>query len=119
MDNLGEVKERRNEGKRITKQYSYEVKLRAVKLHLEEGLPGSLLSKELGVKTNTFWGWLRAYRERGEAGLRGRVGRATRRRKLPDPVRENDKSRVTGDFPVRICEGLGVKFPRATRIEFW
>ena len=88
MDNLGEVKERRSEGKRITKQYSYEVKLRAVKLHLEEGLPGSLLSKELGVKTNTFWGWLRAYRERGEAGLRGRVGRATRRRKLPAPVRE-------------------------------
>jgi len=36
MDNLGEVKESKSEGKRITKQYSYEVKLRAVKLHLEE-----------------------------------------------------------------------------------
>jgi len=100
MDNLGEVKESRNEGKRIMKQYSYEVKLRAVKLHLEEGLPGSVLDKELGVKTNTFWGWLRAYRERGEAGLRGRVRRVTRRRKLPDPVREPYRCRIRS-FTIR------------------
>ena len=87
MDNLEEVKERKSEGKRITKQYSYDVKLRAVKLYLEEGLPGSLLGKELGVKTNTLWGWLRAYRERGEAGLRGRVVTPGTRRRLPAPVR--------------------------------
>jgi hypothetical protein len=30
--------------------------------------------------------------------------------------RLNDKSRMRGDCPVRICEGLGVKFPRATRL---
>ena len=28
----------------------------------------------------------------------------------------DDKSRMTGDCHVRICEGLGVKFPRATRL---
>lgn len=87
MDNLEEVKESKSKGKRITKQYSYDVKLRAVKLYLEEGLPGSLLGKELGVKTNTLWGWLRAYRERGEAGLRGRVVKPGTRRRLPAPVR--------------------------------
>jgi len=28
----------------------------------------------------------------------------------------DDKSRMTGDCHVRFCEGLGVKFPRATRL---
>ncbi len=28
----------------------------------------------------------------------------------------DDKSRMSGDVHVRICEGLGVKFPRATRL---
>ena len=28
----------------------------------------------------------------------------------------DDKSRMTGDCHVRICEGLGVKFPWATRL---
>ncbi len=74
MDSLEEVKESRSEGKRITKRYSYEVKLRAVKLYLEEGLPVSLLGKELGVKSSTILGWLKRYRARGEAGLRGGFG---------------------------------------------
>jgi transposase InsO family protein len=89
MEYLGEVQESKGEGKRkrVTKRYSYDVKLRAIKLYLEEGMPGSLLGKELGVKANTFWGWLRAYRERGEAGLRGRVGKPGTRRRLPAPVR--------------------------------
>ena len=39
MDNLEEVKESKSKGKRITKRYSYDVKLRAVKLYLEEGDP--------------------------------------------------------------------------------
>ena len=88
MDNFEEVKESKSKGKRITKQYSYEAKLRAVKLHLEEGLPASLLGKELGFKTSTLFGWVRRYREQGEAGLRGRVAKGVRPRKLPAPVRE-------------------------------
>ena len=31
--------------------------------------------------------------------------------------RLDDKSRMTGDCHVRFCEGLGVKFPRATRLD--
>ncbi len=88
MENIEEVKERKSEGKRITKQYSYEIKLRAVKLHLEEGLPISLLCKELGAHDSTVSGWLKRYRERGETGLRGRVVKPGRPRKLPAPVRE-------------------------------
>jgi hypothetical protein len=30
--------------------------------------------------------------------------------------RLDDKSRMSGDVHVRICEGLGVKFPWATRL---
>ena len=106
MDNLGEVKESRNEGKRITKQYSYEVKLRAVKLHLEEGLPGSLLSKELGVKTNTFWGWLRAYRERGEEGLRGRIGKPGTRSEAASSGTREDCRDQEARASIRICSRL-------------
>jgi len=88
MEDLEEVKESKNKGKRVTKQYGYEFKLRAVKLLAEEGLPASLLGKELKVSTSTLFGWLRAYRKNGEAGLRGRVGKPGTRRKLPRPVRE-------------------------------
>jgi transposase len=88
MEDLEEVKESKNKGKRVTKQYGYEFKLRAVKLLAEKGLPASLLGKELKVSTSTLFGWLRAYRKNGEAGLRGRVGKPGTRRKLPRPVRE-------------------------------
>ena len=88
MEDLEEVKESKSRRKRLTKQYSYEFKLRAVKLQTEEGLPASLLGKELGVSSSTLFGWLRAYRARGEAGLRGRVVKPGSRRKLPMPVRE-------------------------------
>ena len=33
------------------------------------------------------------------------------------PERRGDTSRMTGDCHVRFCEGLGVRFPRATRRE--
>ena len=88
MEEIEEVKESKSKGKRITRQYSYEFKLHAVKLMTEEGLPASLLGKELKVSISTLFGWLRAYRKNGEAGIRGRVGRAGARRKLLKPVRE-------------------------------
>ncbi len=88
MEDLEEVKEIKVKGKRVTRQFSYEFKLRAVKLMTEEGLPASLLGKELRVSTSTLFGWLRAYRKNGEAGLRGRVGKPGVRRKLPLPVRD-------------------------------
>ena len=71
-------------------RYSSEFKLRAVKLHLEEGFPQALVCQEMGMGTSTFSGWLKTYRERGEEGLRfllppGEGGRKKRAR-LPDPV---------------------------------
>ena len=49
---------------------SYERKLKAVKLYLEEGLPSDLVAKEIGVCHGTIFAWVKKYREHGEAGLK-------------------------------------------------
>jgi transposase InsO family protein len=89
MENVEEVK-RKDKGKesRFGKRYGFELKLRCVKLRLEEGLPVSLLSKEAGVSKDVVYRWVKAYQERGEAGLRNQIGSSGSRRKLPGPVRE-------------------------------
>ncbi len=89
MESVEEVK-RKCKGKesRFGKRYGFELKLRCVKLRLEEGLPVSLLSKEVGVSKDVVYRWVKAYQERGEAGLRNQVRSSESRRKLPGPVRE-------------------------------
>ncbi|MGA2958383.1 MAG: helix-turn-helix domain-containing protein, partial [Thermodesulfobacteriota bacterium] len=89
MENVEEVK-RKSKGKesRFGKRYGFELKLRCVKLRLEEGLPVSLLSKEWGVSKDVVYRWVRAYQERGEAGLRNQVRSSESRRRLPGSVRE-------------------------------
>jgi transposase-like protein len=91
MESVKEVKRRKKKGKesRFGKRYGFELKLRCVKLRLEEGLPVSLLSKEVGVSKDTVSHWVKAYQERGEAGLRNQVRSWGSRRKLPGPVREH------------------------------
>jgi len=89
MEDVEEVK-KKSKGKesRYGKRYGFEFKLRCVKLRLEEGLPVSLLSKEVGCSQDVIRRWAKAYQERGEAGLRKGVAPAGSRRKLPGPVRE-------------------------------
>src|SRR3974377_238556 len=89
MESVEEVK-RKSKGKesRFGRRYGFELKLRCVKMRLEEGLPVSLLSKEEGVSKDVIYRWVKAYQERGEAGLRNQGVSAGSRRKLPDPVRE-------------------------------
>ena len=59
-----------------------------MELRFEEGLPVSLLSKEVGASKNVTRRWVKAYQEQGKAGLRNRIVPAGSRRKLPGPVRE-------------------------------
>src|SRR5512136_1840732 len=89
MEHVDGVKKRRK-GKenRYGKRYGFEFKLRCVKLRLEKGLPLPLLSKEAGASEDVIRRWVKAYRERGEAGLRNQLAPERRRRKLPGPVRE-------------------------------
>ena len=89
MEEVGGVK-KRNKGKesRYGKRYGFEIKLRCVKLRLEEGIPVSLLSKEVGCSKDVIHRWTKAYEERGEAGLRTGSVPAGSRGKLPEPIRE-------------------------------
>ncbi len=91
MESVEEVKRKCKEKEsRFGKRYGFDLKLRCVKLHLEEGLPISLLSKEVGASTDGIRRWVKAYQERGEAGLRNQVRFSGGRRKLPDPVRRDN-----------------------------
>jgi len=89
MEEIEEVK-KKGKGKesRYGKRYGFEFKLRCVKLRLEEEIPISLLSEEVGASKDVIRRWAKAYQERGEAGLRSGVVAAGSRRKLPGPVRE-------------------------------
>jgi transposase-like protein len=91
MESVKEVKRKKNKkGKesRFGRRYGFDLKLRCVKLRLEEGLPVSLLSKEVGVSKDVVYRWVKAYQARGEAGLRNQVRSSGSRRKLPGPVRK-------------------------------
>jgi transposase InsO family protein len=89
MENVKGVKKKsKRKESRYGKRYGVEFKLRCVKLRLEEGIPVSLLSEEMGASKDVIRRWVRAYQERGEAGLRNRVIPAGSQRKLPGPVRE-------------------------------
>jgi transposase-like protein len=89
MESVEEIrrKSKRKES-RYGKRYGFEFKLRCVKLRLEEGLPVSLLSEEVGASKDVIRRWAKAYQEQGEAGLRNWVVPTGSRRKLPGPVRE-------------------------------
>jgi len=74
MENVGGVKKKsKRRESRYGKRYGFEFKLRCVKLRLEEGLPVSLLSKEVGASKDVIRRWVKAYQERGEAGLRNQI----------------------------------------------
>ena len=89
MEDVKEVK-KKGKGKesRYGKRYGLEFKLRCVKLRLEEGIPISLLSKEVGCSQDVIRRWTKAYQGRGEAGLRNGVIPSGSGRKLPGPVGE-------------------------------
>jgi transposase InsO family protein len=89
MEEVEEIR-KKSKGKesRYGKRYGLEFKLRCVKLRLEEKIPISLLSKEVGCSQDVIRRWTKTYRERGEAGLRNGVIPAGSGRKVPGPVRE-------------------------------
>ena len=66
---------------------SFELRLRAVKLHLEEGFTVELVAQELGVSYAAVSKWLQRYRHEGELGLRDH-DRPPGQSKIPKPVRE-------------------------------
>ena len=88
--------------------YTFEEKLRAVKLRLEEGFAFDLVCAETGVSTTSLGVWLRQYREEGETGLRRQAPPRPGRR-LAKPVIEKIIEMKRGNpwYGVkRIADGL-------------
>ena len=67
--------------------FSFQERLRAVKLHLEEGFPQELVAQELGLSTAAVYKWTKRYREQGEEGLKGAMSPESRT-KLAEAVRK-------------------------------
>jgi transposase-like protein len=77
----------RGAGAKKMRRYSAAEKLRAVRLHLEEGFTQDLVCQELDLGKSTLVLWLQAYRLGGEAGLEPRY-KHPRQPKLPAPITE-------------------------------
>ena len=94
MEKVDGVKKRKK-GKesRLGRRYGFELKLRCVKLRVEESVSVALISKEVGVNRDVIYRWVKAYREQGEAGLRNRVRSSGSRQKLTGPVRKAIQSK--------------------------
>lgn len=64
-------------------RYTFEERLRAVRLHLQEGFPQPLVCQETGVSSSTLAVWVRDYRKEGEGGLRRKPSPQQGRRLAP------------------------------------
>ena len=76
-------------GKRPRHDYPHEYKLRAVKMHLEDGAPQKMVAEQMGCGLSTMMRWVALYRKDGPAGLpddrrKGVRGKA----KIPAAVRD-------------------------------
>jgi transposase InsO family protein len=72
-------------GAKKMRRITSDEKLRAVRLHTEEGFSLNLVSQEMGVSKNSVGNWVKAYRLGGEAGLRPGVP-GPRKSRLPEPI---------------------------------
>lgn len=72
-------------GAKNMRRYTEAEKLKAVRLHLEEGFTMALVCQELDVSKASLVLWLRAYRQNGEAGLQCPYA-GKRAAKLPAPI---------------------------------
>jgi transposase len=66
--------------------FTFEQRLRAVKLHLEEGFTQEMVAQETGVSSAAIYKWTRRYRLCGEEGLKDRSSGGCGP-KLPEAVR--------------------------------
>lgn len=69
--------------KPTTRRYTFDERLKAVRLCLEEGFPRELVCRETGVSTSSLSDWVRDYRKEGEAGLRRKPAPQQGRRLAP------------------------------------
>ena len=83
-------KKRGKKSKRVVNSYSFDFRLRAVKLYLEEGFPATFIQRETGLSNVVLYRWVKTYQKEGEAGLKNYDKRSGngRRGKLPSAVKD-------------------------------
>ena len=113
MESVKEVKRRKKKNRkgkesRYGNRYGFDLKLRCVKLHLEKGLPVSLLIKEVGASRDTILHWVRAYRERGAAAFFKPPARRQGSRLTPERLAEAQRLLDQGRRVPEISAALGI-----------
>lgn len=74
-------------GAKKTRRYTVDEKLKAVRLHLEEGFSQQQVCDEMGMAHSGLSRWIGQYREQGQAGLQNRSS-GKRAAKLPAAITE-------------------------------
>jgi transposase InsO family protein len=74
--------------RRYAAPYDFEFKLKVVRLYLEEKYRATFLEQELGVSSHTINKWARTYKQEGEDGLKPKVRKCVRTRRMPESVAE-------------------------------
>jgi transposase InsO family protein len=84
---------RKKKGKKKSRRgksgpYSFEFRLRVVRMYLEEQYPIQLICKETGVGRSTLGAWVRRYRQHGEEGLRTKPKSVPQKSRIDNAVKD-------------------------------
>ena len=87
MKNQRKTTRKRRKKIKAVSAYPFEVRLRVVKLFIEEGYGAQMLHEELRIGKSTITKWVKNYREYGEEGLKPKV-RIQSRSRVPGEVKQ-------------------------------
>ena len=89
--------------------YSFDIKLKAVRMYLEEGIGSTTIAKELNLSSNKrVLLWVKRYNEFGEDGLRERRGitrglqKGRPRKRQLSPEAENQTLKAEVEFSKKL-----------------
>jgi transposase InsO family protein len=68
--------------------YSFEFRLRVVRMYLEEQYPKRLICEETGIGISTLGAWVKRYRQHGEEGLRNKPRSLSRSSRVDKAVKK-------------------------------
>ena len=57
---------------RTASPYPFALRLKVVRLYLEDGYPSSLVAEQFGISAYSVYRWSRLYRQQGEQALKSR-----------------------------------------------
>ena len=102
---------RRRKGKKNS-HYPDKIRMKAVRLHLEEGMDLDLVCEEFGINPCTFRNWLYRYRKYGESGVVGHGGKGKAKPKIPVQVKAKivEMKKENGPFGIQKISDMLSRF---------